>query len=56
VKKWYRSKTLWTNVIAILGGVSAEQAGVPVSPDVGVGILGLINVILRITTKEGLSG
>ncbi len=50
-KKWYKSRTLWVNAIAIVGIVvvgkefDAEVVGI---------VLGALNLILRLLTKEGL--
>ena len=57
-KKFYHSKTIWMNLIAIavillvnlgLADVSTEVAAAEGS------ILGVINLILRLITKEGLT-
>jgi hypothetical protein len=57
-KKWYLSKTLWANIIAIavivlanhgMGDVSVEVASAEGS------ILGIINLVLRLVTKQGLT-
>jgi len=57
-KKWYHSKTIWTNIIAIavillvnfgLNDISVEVAAAEGS------ILGVINLILRIVTNQGLT-
>ncbi len=51
-KKWYRSKTLWVNVIALLALVFDEKLGVPLSQDDQIALLATINVILRLMTRE----
>lgn len=51
-KKWYASKTLWANVIAIGAGFAAKQFGVEISAESQVAILGVLNLILRLVTKE----
>ena len=57
-KKWHHSKTIWTNIIAIavillvnfgLNDISVEVAAAEGS------ILGVINLILRIVTNQGLT-
>ena len=53
-KKWYASKTVWVNAIALVGAVLVG-AGVwdnPLSPDTEVIILSVINFVLRFVTKE----
>jgi hypothetical protein len=48
-KKWYASKTLWVNVISIIGVVVFNDT---LSAETSVLILGVINTILRVITKE----
>jgi hypothetical protein len=55
MKKWYRSKTLWINAIAITGIVLQSVTGQEIiSTELQGIILGLINAGLRIVTNEGL--
>ena len=57
MKKWYRSKTIWVNIIAIVAMVSVNLGAVEVSQEIATAeasILGVINLILRLVTKEGL--
>ena len=51
-KKWYFSKTLWINVIAIGAIIAQQQLGHAISPDIQVYLLGIINLLLRTATKE----
>jgi hypothetical protein len=48
-KKWYTSKTLWTNAIAI-AAIVIWGSELPIET-VGI-VLGVINAILRFITKE----
>jgi hypothetical protein len=50
VKPWYKSKTVWANVLALIIalGVDLQEQDV-------VAILAVINLVLRIITKEGLT-
>lgn len=52
-KKWYQSKTLWVNIIAVLAiiiqGVTNNE--IIVDTDIQGAILGLVNIILRLVTK-----
>ncbi len=48
-KKWYTSKTLWVNVVSIVGVVVFKDT---LSAEMSVIILGAINALLRIVTKE----
>ena len=49
-KKWYRSRMLWTNLIALLA-----LFGFEVNAEEVVAILAVINILLRLITKEGLT-
>ena len=51
-KKWYKSKTLWTNAIAIGAIIIESEYGYPISAETQLLVLGLVNFILRIVTKE----
>jgi len=55
MKKWIRSKTLWINVIAIAAIILQAEYGFVVSPELELAALGIINLILRKYTNEGLS-
>jgi hypothetical protein len=54
-KKWYSSKTLWVNAIAIAALIAQAQLGFVMSGEEQVAILAVINLILRVVTKEPLS-
>lgn len=51
-KPFYYSKTLWTNLIAILGVFTAKHLGIEITAEMTVTILGVINGILRFITKK----
>jgi len=54
-KKWYKSKTLWVNSIAICVIAVQYMAGVELIPaELQTAILAGLNVILRSITKENL--
>jgi hypothetical protein len=56
MKKWYLSKTLWVNVIAAAAGVTQAILGKAIiNPEAQVAILGIVNMILRMVTKQELS-
>lgn len=55
MKTWYKSKTLWVNLIAIAAMFLQPVTGLVLDADTQVGILGFINVILRLVTKEQLN-
>lgn len=46
-KIWYKSKTLWTNLIALLTVFGLELSG-----EEATAILAVINLILRLVTRE----
>ena len=48
-KKWYVSKTVWVNVLAILAAIFTD---IELTPETQIAILGVINLILRLVTKE----
>lgn len=53
-KAWWRSKTLWVNLVA--GGALLVQSrfGFVISPDAQAAILTVANLILRLITKDGV--
>ena len=48
-KKWYTSRTLWTNFIAIL-----SVFGLEITAEEAVLLLAAANIILRLITKKEL--
>lgn len=56
-KKWYQSKTLWTNLLAVGAGIFAPDAafGHVFSPAEVATALGIGNLLLRLTTNKGLT-
>ncbi|MCK4731309.1 MAG: hypothetical protein KAT65_02525 [Methanophagales archaeon] len=54
-KKWYSSKTLWVNGIAIVTLIVQTQYGFVVSGGEQLAVLAVINLILRAVTKQPLS-
>jgi len=52
MKKWYLSKVIWVNALALIGGFFAQDI---LSPERQVQILGVINLVLRLVTKEEVS-
>ena len=53
-KHWYASKTMWFNIIALFLLVATHIWGIEFEPEVAIGLLALVNLILRIITKEPL--
>ena len=49
MKKWYRSRMLWTNLIALLA-----VFGLEITAEEATAILAVVNIALRLITKEEL--
>ena len=59
-KKWYASRTLWTNVVgfvAAVTGVFGVDIGLDAETQVALvgGILTVVNIVLRLVTKAPVS-
>lgn len=63
-KPWYKSKTIWFNILTIGGAVAAGVVGVvptlqpllsPEAYSITLFVVGMVNVVLRAITTEGLS-
>ncbi|MHB8483617.1 MAG: hypothetical protein ACYDBV_12940 [Nitrospiria bacterium] len=55
MKKWYQSKTVGFNILAILiaiGGYFSEV--VDLNAGLTAGIIAIINIVLRFTTREAI--
>lgn len=52
MKKFYTSKTLWVNTVAIIALFVQTKTGFIVPPELQAGALSLINMALRLITKE----
>lgn len=56
IKDWYKSKTLWVNVLALAGVIAEGVTGKQVlTPEVQGVILTVVNLALRSVTKTGLT-
>jgi len=51
-KKWYLSKTVWANIIALVGLIAQTQTGFVFTPESQAVVLTLLNLGLRTITKE----
>ena len=51
-KKYYESKTFWTNVVAALTIVAQMKYGFVVTPELQAMLLSFVNLGLRSITKE----
>ena len=54
MKSWIYSKTLWVNLIAIGALIVRAEYGLILMPEAEIALLGAINLLLRIITKEEL--
>ena len=54
-KRWYTSKTLWLNLLAIVALVAQAEFGYILDVEAQAVILAGINLLLRALTKKGLS-
>ena len=55
-KKWYQSKTMWVNIIATVAIILQMVMGTNLlDTDTQAGILAVVNLILRVITKTGIS-
>ena len=52
MKKWYLSKTLWVNIVALAAIIAQTAAGFVIDPESQAAILAVINLILRAVTDE----
>ena len=56
-KPWYTSKTLWVNAIAFAALlVQSFGSGFIINAEAQLGILAVINLLLRLVTKTEISG
>jgi len=53
-KEWYKSKTVWINIIALAALIAQTQTGFIISPEEQVAMIVVINLILRFITNTGL--
>lgn len=51
-KKWYSSKTLWVNAISLACLGLQSKTGYVIAPELQMELLGIINVVLRVVTKD----
>ncbi len=52
-KGWWKSKTLWINALTLLGALSVNLAEW-LSADQALTTMAIVNIILRVVTKESL--
>ena len=56
-KPFYASKTLWVNVLAVIFGTLEAQGVINtgLSADVQATVLGAVNIVLRLVTKNSVA-
>ena len=52
-KQWYKSKTLWVNVLAIGGALLTALSGELATAGT-LGLVAVVNIMLRLVTKSGI--
>lgn len=56
MKKWYTSKTVWSNFIMLIGVIVLNTTGKNIlTPEVQAAIITVVNLLLRIITKEEIT-
>jgi len=53
-KQLWKTKTFWTNILSVVIMLVVSGTGVEIPPEFAVSALGVINVILRVITKEAI--
>jgi hypothetical protein len=53
-KVWWKSKTLWVNVIAMVAMIVQSQCGFLIAVEEQAALIVMANLILRAITKTGL--
>jgi len=53
-KKWYLSKTIWTNFVMGVLVLAVPKLGAIVTPEVLGGVFMVVNMLLRVVTKDKL--
>jgi len=54
-KPWYASKIMWTNLIAVIALIIQGQFGFIIDAEAQLGILAVINIVLRAITNTSLT-
>lgn len=53
-KDYWRSKTLWINLLAVVGGIITAISG-ELAAGGTLTVIGVVNMVLRIITKHNLN-
>ena len=54
-KKWYESKTVWTNIVAGITVAGQMKYGFIISPEVQLLVMSGINLVLRKLTSDPIT-
>ena len=54
-KKWYMSKTIWINIVALAGLILQTQTGFLLTPEIQAMALTLVNLAVRAVTKQEIT-
>ncbi len=54
MKKWYQSRMLWVNLIALVATIVELATGQILTAAIQDSIVAIINIILRTRTNQGL--
>ena len=54
-KRWFSSRTIWINIIALVALLLQSQIGFELNAEETASILVVINLIMRAVTKEPLN-
>ncbi len=54
-KKWYQSKTVWVNLATLIAAAIANKVAEVIEHYIELMILALINMFLRIITREEIN-
>jgi hypothetical protein len=53
MKPWYTSKTIWVNLVALIGSILVAYGFEPSRwAEIAAGTLAVVNVVLRLVTGE----
>ncbi len=55
MKKWYQSRILWLNILALVLTVVELSTGYVLAAAIQDSIVAIINIILRVRTNQGLT-
>ena len=53
-KKWYKSKTVWFNIVSGAVMAASEAARLGIDPKVAGIVVVVGNIVLRLMTREGI--